>query len=112
MNQEVTYFIENLSQPWQVEVFNRLRKLVHETIPSVEERIQYKKPHFSEERTFCRSDFPFQRRHSVHDHEYYRVVSTEKFRGPPEWKWLKIREGDSPDYGLLSQLLNKASSSL
>lgn len=42
MNQEVTSFIENLGKPWQVEISNRLRELVHETIPSVEERIQYK----------------------------------------------------------------------
>lgn len=36
----------------------------------------------------------------------------KEFEGPPERKWLKIREVDSPDYGLLSQLLEKASSSL
>jgi hypothetical protein len=46
MNQEVTSFIQALNQSWQVEVCNQLRKMVHESITDVEERIQYKKPHF------------------------------------------------------------------
>ncbi|MFS0567169.1 DUF1801 domain-containing protein [Brevibacillus invocatus] len=29
-----------------MEVSKRLRQMVHESIPGVEERIQYKKPHF------------------------------------------------------------------
>lgn len=34
------------------------------------------------------------------------------FDGPPERKWLKIREGDTPDYALLGELLGKAASGL
>lgn len=112
MNQEVTSYIESLNQPWQVELCHQLRKLVHDTIPSVEERIQYKKPHF------------------LKNGHYAAVISISKdavafmimnaadlevpkgFEGPPERKWLKIREGDSPDYGLLASLLDKAASSL
>lgn len=34
------------------------------------------------------------------------------FDGPAERKWLKIQEGDTPDYNLLSSLLVQAASSL
>ena len=46
MNPEVSEFIEQIPQAWQVDVANSLREMVRETIPDVEERIQYKKPHF------------------------------------------------------------------
>lgn len=45
MNDDVTTYIENLA-PWQVEVAQRLRELVHQAVPDVEERLQYGKPHF------------------------------------------------------------------
>lgn len=45
-NVEVTAFIEQIQIPWQVEVAGQLRQLVHDTIPDVQERVQYKKPHF------------------------------------------------------------------
>ena len=46
MNQEVTDYINAIQQPWQVEVCDRLRRVAHEAIPDVTERIQYGKPHF------------------------------------------------------------------
>jgi hypothetical protein len=46
MNKDVTAFIDSINQPWQVEVCNRLRQMVHQSIPDVDERIQYRKPHF------------------------------------------------------------------
>lgn len=41
-NAEVTEFIEQITVPWQVQVASKLRELVHESIPEVEERVQYK----------------------------------------------------------------------
>lgn len=46
MNQEVIDFIEALKESWQVELSTSLREVVHLAIPDVQERIQYKKPHF------------------------------------------------------------------
>jgi len=50
MNQAVTDYIEALNtkpkQEWQAEVSAHLRKIVHDSIPDVEEKIQYGKPHF------------------------------------------------------------------
>lgn len=45
-NAEVTEFIEQIQIPWQVQIAEQLRQLVHDSIPDVQERVQYKKPHF------------------------------------------------------------------
>ncbi len=34
------------------------------------------------------------------------------FEGPAERKWIKLREGDTPDLAMLSGLLKKASGTL
>jgi hypothetical protein len=113
MNQEVIDFIEALNEPWQAELSANLRKVVHQAIPDVLERIQYKKPHF------------------LKNGKYAAVISTSKeavsftifnaaelelpegmFEGPAERKTLKLRKGDSFDSGLLASLVSQASSSL
>src|SRR3954471_15725308 len=45
MNDDVTQYI-NKAQPWQVDVCEKLRAMVGQTIPEVEERLQYGKPHY------------------------------------------------------------------
>lgn len=112
MNQEVVSFIEKLNSPWQVEVSKRLRQMVHESIPEVEERIQYKKPHFLKNGHYAAVISPSK------DAVAFMIMNASSlevpagFEGPPERKWLKIRESDSPDYDMLAQLLVQASSTL
>ncbi|RDU37881.1 DUF1801 domain-containing protein [Neobacillus piezotolerans] len=112
MNQEVSSFIEGLDQPWKMEVCNQLRHLVHKTIPGADERIQYKKPHFLKNGKYAAVISPSK------DAIAFIIMNTSDldfpkgFDGPAERKWLKIREGDSPDYELLSDLLDQASGSL
>lgn len=45
-NQEVSDYIEALGDAWKIELSTNLRELVHKAIPDVQERMQYKKPHF------------------------------------------------------------------
>jgi Uncharacterized conserved protein len=111
--EEVTAFIEAIVQTWQVDLANSLRNLVHETVPDIEERIQYKKPHF------------------LKNGKYAAVISTAKdavsfvifnaaevqfpegqFDGPPERKTIKFKAGQAVDYDLLANLLKQASSTL
>jgi len=113
MNQEVTDFIEALKEPWQGELATRLREVVHQAIPDVHERIQYKKPHF------------------LKNGKYAAVVSTSKdavsftifnaaalelpesvFDGPAERKTLKLRKGDTFDSKQLASWVSQASESL
>ncbi|WP_314591823.1 DUF1801 domain-containing protein [Paenibacillus terrigena] len=113
MNQEITDFIEALKEPWQGELSTNLRQIVHQAIPEVQERMQYKKPHF------------------LKNGKYAAVISTSKdavsftifhatdlelpegmFDGPPERKTLKLRKGDTVDSGQLVSWVSQASSAL
>ncbi|GIO14648.1 hypothetical protein J19TS2_42030 [Cohnella xylanilytica] len=113
MNPEVADFIRQLKEPWQAELCARLRDVVHRTIPDVQERIQYKKPHF------------------LKNGKYAAVVSTSKdavsftifnaaglelpeglFDGPPERKTIKLRQGQEFDEKQLASLLGQASAAL
>lgn len=113
MNQEVTDFIEALKEPWQGELSTTLRDIVHQAIPDVQERMQYKKPHF------------------LKNGKYAAVISTSKdtvsftifnaaalelpegmFEGPLERKTLKLRQGQTADAEKLSSLLGQAVATL
>ncbi|BBI33909.1 DUF1801 domain-containing protein [Cohnella abietis] len=113
MNQEVTDFIEALPESWQAELSTRLREAVHRAIPDVQERIQYKKPHF------------------LKNGKYSAVISTSKdavsftifnaseltlpqelFDGPPERKTIKLKKGQTVDADQLSSFVSQASSTL
>jgi hypothetical protein len=113
MNPDVTTFIESISQPWQVEVCNRIRKMIHQAVPDVEERIQYKKPHFLKNGKYAAVITPSKDAVSF---MIFNATDLELpnglFEGPPERKWIKIRDGQTTDFEMLSRLLVQASSSI
>ncbi|WP_422659212.1 DUF1801 domain-containing protein [Paenibacillus sp. EC2-1] len=113
MNQDVTDFIETVKEPWQGELCSSLREVVHQTIPDIQERVQYKKPHF------------------LKGGKYAAVISTSKdavsftifntggltlpeelFDGPPERKTIKLKKGQSVDFSQLSSWLQQATATL
>lgn len=112
MNEEVTNFIEKLGTPWQIELTNRLREMVHQTIPMVEERIQYKKPHFLKNGHYAAVISPSKNAIAFMIMNAKGLEFPKAFEGPTERKWIKIKEGDTPDYTLLSTLLTQATESL
>lgn len=111
-NEEVTSFIGNMSAPWQIELANRLREVVHRTIPDVAERIQYKKPHFLKNGRYAAVISPSKDAIAFMIMNAEGVEFPEGFEGPPERKWIKLKEGASPDYDQLASLLAQASASL
>ena len=46
MNPAITEYIEKIEQPWQVDICNRLRQIILQTVPEVEELKQYNRPHY------------------------------------------------------------------
>ncbi|TLS50889.1 DUF1801 domain-containing protein [Paenibacillus antri] len=113
MNAEVTAFIDSLAAPWQVEVCRRLRAMVFETVADVEERMQYKKPHYLKNGKYAAVITPSKDAVSFMIFNAAELdLPAKQFEGPPERKWLKIREGQSPDYDMLSKLLAQASAGL
>ncbi|WP_280464050.1 DUF1801 domain-containing protein [Nocardia carnea] len=111
MNDEVTQYIEKLP-PWQIDVCRRLRTMVHETIPGVEERIQYGKPHFLKNGQHAalihaaESKVSFMVFNAV---EIEAVEGVLKSMGNGERKTADIAEGQELDYDLLAGFLARAS---
>ena len=114
MNQEVTKNIQKLQQ-WQTEVCESLRKLVFKTIPGVEERLQYGKPHYLKDGHYACVI------HAAKDKISFMVFNAgglEEIKGffksmsDPNRKTATITEGQEVDYTLLAKLLKKASASL
>ncbi len=112
MTQEVTDYITAIALPWQADIAARIRQIVHAAIPDVQERLQYKKPHF------------------LKDGKYAAVLGTAKgwvsftiFNAesltPPDGlfessdtgdrRTIKITEGQAVDYALIESLLRQAS---
>lgn len=112
MNQEVTDFINALGPAWQQELVQRLRELVHATVPDAEERIQYKKPHFLKGGKYAAVISPAKNAVSFMIFNATEVDFPKGFEGPAERKWTKIKEGETPDYDQLSDLLGRAASGL
>lgn len=111
MNQEVTAYIENLPE-WQSNISSTLRNLVHETIPMAEERIQYKKPHFLKNGHYAAVISPSKDAIAFMIMNANGIDFPKTFDGPAERKWIKLREGDSADLSMLSELLKQASDTL
>lgn len=111
MNQEVADYIANLPK-WQSDISSVLRNMVHETIPETEERIQYKKPHFLKNGHYAAVISPSKDAIAFMIMNATGIDFPKGFDGPAERKWIKLREGDSPDLPMLSGLLRQASSTL
>ncbi|MWV42902.1 DUF1801 domain-containing protein [Paenibacillus sp. HJL G12] len=111
MNQEVTEFIEAIQVPWQVEVARNLREVVHAAIPEVQERIQYKKPHFLKNGKYAAVISPSKDAMSFTIFNAAQLELPEGlFDGPPERKTIKLRQGQTVDTNQLTALVSQASS--
>lgn len=111
MNPEVTQFIENLDQPWQAEICNRIREIVQQNVPDVVERIQYKKPHFLKGKAYVGVLSPAKGWVS------YTIFNAQSLQTPEglfetsedgDRKTIKIKQGQDVDYDMLAGLIKQA----
>ena len=114
MNQEVTQYFQKLPK-WQAEVCEALRKMIHETIPTIEERMQYGKPHYLKNGHYASVI------HAAKDKVSFMIFNAGelaeikgffKSMSSPDRKTATISEGQEVDYELLSNLLKQAAGSL
>lgn len=114
MNQAVTDFIDNVKIEWQVEICKALRNVVLESIPGVEERIQYSKPHFLKNGKYAAVLGTAKGWVSFTIFNAQALEAPEGYfePGPPERKTIKIREGQTVDYAYLGTLVQQASSTI
>lgn len=114
MSQEVTDYIKKL-KPWQITVCETLRKMVKETIPEAEERLQYGKPHYLKNGHYAAVI------HAAKDKISFMIFNAtelEEIKGyfksmsGPDRKTASIIEGQEVNYKQLATFLKKASKSL
>ncbi|MBO9152103.1 DUF1801 domain-containing protein [Chitinophaga sp. GCM10012297] len=114
-NEEVTQYIQKL-QPWQTEACEKLRAMVLKTIPAVEERLQYGKPHYLKNGHYAAVI------HAAKDKLSFMIFNAtelpeikgyfKSMSGGPDRKTATITEGQQVDYKQLGDWLKKASAGL
>ena len=114
MNSEVTDYINKLkdkaNQEWQADVCDQLRQIAVQTIPEVEERIQYGKPHFLKQGKYAAVIGTAKGWVTFTIFNAKTVEAPEGLfeAGDPDRKTVKILKGQQFDYNLLGTLLKQA----
>ena len=114
MREDVTNYIQK-QQKWQIDVCERLRNMILETIPGVEERLQYGKPHYLKNGHYAAVVYASKDKVTF---MVFNAIELEEIKGffksttSPERKSASITEGQNVDYVQLSALLKQASASL
>lgn len=114
MNPDVTEHIANL-QPWQAEITNALRDHIHQAVPDVQERLQYKKPHFLKDGNYLAVISPAKAQVTLTVFNATNLDAPDGVfepGGPPERKTVRIKDGQEVDYDRLAQLVAQAASTL
>jgi hypothetical protein len=115
MTDVIQGYIDSLGQDWQIDISQKLHQIIEESIPDVEKRIQYSKPHY------------------LKNGSYAAVFGTAKgwvsltiFNAtditPPDGLFersdngerltIKIKKGQDVDYALLGDLIKQAAETL
>jgi len=114
MTQEVTAYIEALTLAWQAVICTQLRQIIHQAIPDVAERLQYKKPHYLKNGHYAAVIGTAKGWVTLTIFNATDLVAPDGFfeAGGDDKKTLKIREGQPLDGDLLSHFLQQAASTL
>ena len=113
MNEAVTEYIQNLKETWQAEICTRLRQVIHQAVPEIEERIQYGKPHFTKNGKYAYV------LGAAKDWLSFTIFQADALEAPagffeagnPDRKTVKFRKGQAIDYDFLAQLVQQAAKS-
>ncbi|MDQ0232074.1 DUF1801 domain-containing protein [Metabacillus malikii] len=113
MNPTVTEYLDALDTPWKRDLCNHLREAVHKAIPNVEERIQYKKPHFLKNGKYDAviSVLKINVSFTIYNTQDLQLPE-DSFSGPQERKTLKLKKGEATDFEQLSKWVKLATRSL
>jgi len=114
INPDVTAYIANI-QAWQADICNAVRDGIHAAVPDVQERLQYKKPHFLKDGKYLAVLSPAKAQVSLTVFNATELDAPDgvfKADGPPERKTVKIKDGQEVDYDLLGRLVAQAASTL
>jgi hypothetical protein len=114
MNQAVSEYIDKLDQKWQSEVCSRVRQIIRQAVPEIEERIQYGKPHFLKDRKYAYVLASAKHWVSFTIFNASALEAPDGFFEPSDSadrRTIKIRQGQAVDYDLLAKLVQQAATS-
>ena len=118
MNEAVTEYIASVGsksgQEWEAPVCEALRAITLKTLPDVEERMQYGKPHYLVNGKYAAVIG------TAKQHVSYTIFNAAALDapdglfedGPPERRTIKIKNGQSVDYTQLALLLKQAAATI
>jgi hypothetical protein len=115
MNQQVTDYIDKIGPKWQADICTRIRETVLQSIPDVDERIQYGKPHYLKKGKYAAV------LGTAKGWVSFTIFNAQSLQTPDglfessengDRKTIKIREGQAVDYAMLHGLVQQASSTL
>lgn len=110
MSEAVNDYLEKVSQEWQAEICRQLHAIVHQAVPTIEERLQYGKPHYLKNGKYAAVLGTAKDWVSFTIFNANNLEAAEGFfePGSPDRKTLKIRKGQVVDYELLARFLQQA----
>ncbi|MBC6459547.1 DUF1801 domain-containing protein [Actinomadura sp. HBU206391] len=114
MNDEVTQYI-NKTQPWQIDVCEKLRAMVSQTIPEAEERLQYGKPHYLKNGHYAAVIAVAKDKVTFMVFNATNIPAVKGFLralGNGERKAADIKEGQTVDYSALASILKETTTAL
>lgn len=114
MNEQVTAYIQD-RPAWQKELCEKLRRMVFDSIPDVEERLQYGKPHYLKNGSYAAVISAAKDKISFMLFNAAEIEAEKSFiraMGNGERKVIDISEGQDVDIVRLADLLKQSSSTL
>jgi hypothetical protein len=114
MSDDVTRYV-NKAQPWQIDVCEKLRAMVGQTVPEVEERLQYGKPHYLKNGHYAAVIAVARDKVSFMVFNAANIPEVKGFLralGNGERKAVDIKDGQPVDYGALADILEKTTTGL
>lgn len=111
MNQEVTQYIDKINQKWQTETCTHLRGAILQSVPGVEELLQYGKPHYKKNGKYVCA---YNTAKAWVSFTLFNAGSLELPEGlfepgdNDDRKTIKIHEGQDMDSSILAKLLQQA----
>jgi hypothetical protein len=107
----VTDYISTIKVDWQAEISSRLREIITEALPDVEERLQYGKPHYLKNGKYA---FVIGTAKGWVSFTIFNAQTLETPDGLFEAsengdrKTIKIRSAEEADYDMLAKLIAQA----
>ncbi|MCD9021633.1 DUF1801 domain-containing protein [Cohnella silvisoli] len=115
LSQEVTEYIQQINQEWQIEICNGIRKIIHQSVPDINEKIAMTTPNYS------KNGKPLCTFFAAKAWVTLTIFNTKNFEMPegffhpsdhPDRMQVKIKKGNDLDEVVLSKLFRLVGDSM